>query len=162
MFLGKFGQIQRVDFWVLVWLVKSVLKWLLEPLCTLVWLYVISLKFEWFWYVFGWRMFMELLWVFMDVLHCSWYVLAKNKRFGVLIQSFDLFHKVFVLKYFLCLNILDIYFEKYKEILVGRCVMIYSISHTPLTKLWNFFIYFASMAGHPTQLGSLWGFYAIT
>ena len=27
-------------------------------------------------------MFMELLWVFMDVLHCSCYVLGKNKKVG--------------------------------------------------------------------------------
>ena len=37
------------------------------------------------------KTFMELLWVFMDVLQCSCFVLdvhTKNKRFGVLIQSF--------------------------------------------------------------------------
>ena len=29
-------------------------------------------------------------------------ILAKNKKFGVLIQSFNLFHKVFVLCFFIC------------------------------------------------------------
>ena len=52
-------------------------------------------------------------------------------------------------------------FWKIKEILVGRCVMIYSISHTPLTKTLKFLYILFQMAGHTTQLGSLWGFHAI-
>ena len=88
------------DFWVLVCLVKLFFKWLLEPLCTLVWLYVISLKFKWFWDGFGWKMFMELLWVFHECSSLFLMFLPRTKRFGVLIQSFELFHKVFVLRYF--------------------------------------------------------------
>ena len=35
-------------------------------------------------------------------------ILAKNKKFGVLIQSFDLFHKVFVLCFIKCFNVIEI------------------------------------------------------
>ena len=81
MLLGKFGQNQRVNFWVLVWLVKSVLMCSLEPLSTLVWLDVISLKFEWFWNVFGWKMFMENFEFFHECSSLFLTFLPRTKRF---------------------------------------------------------------------------------
>ena len=70
-------------------------------------------------------------------------ILAKNKKFGVLIQSFNLFHKVFVICFFICikcLNVLDIYLKrfwiKWKGVRDGDgCVRINSLSHTPLASL---------------------------
>ena len=43
-------------------------------------------------------MFMELLWVFMNVLHCSCYVLSKNKRVG----NFDSKRCLIVYLFFVC------------------------------------------------------------
>ena len=83
--------------------------------------------------------FMSFSWMFFIVLD----ILAKNKKFGVLIQSFNLFHKVFVLCFFICikcLNVLDIYLKRFwinwKGVRDGDgCVRINSLSHTPLACL---------------------------
>ena len=60
-------------------------------------------------------------------------IFAKNKKYCVLIQSFDLFHKVYVLCIFTCLNVLDICLNGVRDI--GGCVRINFLSHTPLAPL---------------------------
>ena len=73
--------------------------------------------------------------------------LPRTKSFGVLIQSFDLFHKVFVLCFFKCLNMIEIL--KY-----------FSYTHTTCMALWlydfvekfqNFAFLTLSKTGHPTS-----------
>ena len=53
-------------------------------------------------------MFMELLWVFMDVLHCSCYVLGKNKK----VENFD--SKVLVICIKSCFVMDDMFFNHHK------------------------------------------------
>ena len=73
--------------------------------------------------------FLGFSWMFFIVLD----IFAKNKKVCVLIQSFDLFHKVYVLCIFKCLNVLDICLNGVRDI--GGCVRINFLSHTPLAPL---------------------------
>ena len=53
-------------------------------------------------------MFMELLWVFHECSSLFLMLLPRTKRFGDLIQSFELFNKVFVIRYFIYLLMINI------------------------------------------------------
>ena len=96
-------------------------------------------------------------------------IFAKNKKFGVLIQSFDLFHKVYVLCFFKCLNVLDICLNGTRN--NGGCERINSLSHTPLAPLACFMSKLTNQHTHHSHsspklatlhVGYFWGFYAIT
>ena len=73
--------------------------------------------------------FLGFAWMFFIVLD----IFAKNKKVCVLIQSFDLFHKVYVLCIFKCLNVLDICLNGNRN--NGGCERIKTLSHTPLVHL---------------------------
>ena len=101
--------------------------WLLEPLCTLIWLNVISLKFKWFWNVFGWKMVLGKFWVFLE---CSSLFLAFWPRTKSLVFWFKVL--IYFIKSLFCFWIIEMWlmFLKGDRNVVG-CVRSTSLTQTP-------------------------------